>query len=48
MGSRISQALLPGVKDLLGFVGIEGVLSLARIKDLLSFVGIQDLPSFAS
>nr|POE62076.1 hypothetical protein CFP56_29319 [Quercus suber] len=46
--SRISQALLPGVKDLLGFAGIEGVLSLVEIKDLLSFVGIKDLPSFAS
>nr|POF19311.1 hypothetical protein CFP56_17687 [Quercus suber] len=47
LGSRIFQALLPGVKDLLGFAGIEGVLSLVGIKDLLSFVGIKDLPGFA-
>nr|POE60557.1 hypothetical protein CFP56_66075 [Quercus suber] len=52
MESRISF----GIRDLLnfvginllGFAGIEGVLSLAGIKDLLSFVGIKDLPSFAS
>nr|POE78405.1 hypothetical protein CFP56_70718 [Quercus suber] len=48
LGSRISQALLLGVKDLLGFAGIKGVLSLAGIKDLLSFVGIKDLLNFAS
>nr|POE86134.1 hypothetical protein CFP56_07241 [Quercus suber] len=48
LGSRIFQALLPGVKDLLDFAGIEGVLSLVGIKDLLSFVGIKDLPGFAS
>ena len=35
-----------GTNDLLGFVEIEGVLSLAGIKDLLNFVGIKDLPSF--
>nr|POE71708.1 methyl-cpg-binding domain-containing protein 6 [Quercus suber] len=44
----VDRALLPGVKDLLGFAGIEGVLSLAGIKDLLSFVGIKDLPGFTS
>nr|POE73157.1 hypothetical protein CFP56_75390 [Quercus suber] len=48
LGSRISQALLPGVKDLLGFTGIKGVLNLAGIKDLLNFVGIKDLLGFAS
>ena len=35
-----------GTNDLLGFVEIEGVLSLAGIKDLLNFVGIKDLPGF--